>query len=90
MYGSKMNRRQFLISAVLMSLALNVRAQENYTPAQSPARERWNKMSDEEKNTLREKWKKYQELPPEKKEKIKNALNKYKKMDPEKRKEIKN
>lgn len=85
----KMYRREFLSSLLLLTFALKSKAQEGDIGMNSAARETWNNLSEEEKNSLREKWKKFQSLPADKKEKIKEGLNRFKKMSPEQRALIK-
>lgn len=86
----KISRRQFLhmTGLVLMAggFASRVHASES---AQSPARERWNKMSDEEKQKLREKWQAFKSLPPERQKKIRENYRKFKSLPPERRERVK-
>ena len=54
----------------------------------SPARERWQSLSPEQKRQYRERMQRWKRLTPEQKERIKNRYEKFKKLPPEKQAQI--
>ncbi len=86
----KLTRRAFLqfgVAAALgTALSSRVRASD---VANSPARERWNKLSEDEKQKLREKWKAFKALPPERQERIRQNYKKFRSLSPERQERMK-
>jgi hypothetical protein len=86
----QISRRHFLkltgLALIAGGLVSKVQASES---AQSPARERWNKLSEDEKQKLRKKWQAFKSLPPERQEKIRENYRKFRSLSPERQERVK-
>ncbi len=97
--GSIASRRLLLGAALSLALAAPPRPARwpTMVPADAPcrragaapgARERWDRLSPEQKERLRERWRAYQALPPERREELQEKLRRFRALPPERREEI--
>ncbi len=82
-----MNRRAFLIFCALAfgSAALPLRSRADDEEPSDAARERWQKLSPEQREKLRERHREFENLPAEEQKRVRKNFERWQKLSPEKK-----
>jgi len=96
-----MNRREFFLKGLLGVMALPVigsiaRAQNSVeqtpaTPTPDPsgeARQRWDSLTPEQQQKIKERWARFKDLPPQKRRRLLKAWRRFQQLPPERRQQL--